>query len=226
MEKSSTTAILIQLAKQGDQQALAELLEKYHSRLRKMVRLRLDRRLHGKVDTAEIVREATDDAARRIDEFQRSANLDFYLWLRLLTGQKLVAIHRHHLGHDQLERQEVSLYRGSLPEATSDALAAQLMGRMAEIPKAVQRAEMQLKIQAALNHLNVMNREVLVLRHFEHLSNAQTAAVLDIGEATASRRFIAAIKRFTEHLKTVPGCVIPGFGEDVDHKDRLQDAKQ
>ncbi len=212
MENSSDINVLIQLAKQGDQQALADLLEKYGSRLRKMVRLRLDRRLYGKVDASEIVREATEDAAGRIGEYKRSFNTDFYLWLRLLTGQKLIAAHRRHLGQQQRQGHEVSLYRGALPEATSDALAAQMMGHMAEIPEAAKRAEMQLKIQEALNRLDALSREVLVLRHFEHLSNRETAAVLDIAEATASRRFIVAIKRFREHLHGIPGFGgVPGF---------------
>ncbi len=116
---------LVQLADQGDQDALSVLLSRYRDRLRKMVQLRLDRRLYGRVDASDIVQEATIEAARRLSDFAESRPMGFFLWLRQLTVQKLIDTHRHHLGAQKRSAaKEVSLYRSAMPEATSVALAA------------------------------------------------------------------------------------------------------
>jgi RNA polymerase sigma-70 factor (ECF subfamily) len=132
--------------------------------------------------------------------------MDFFVWLRQLTGQKLIDLHRHHLGTLKRDAaQEVSLYRKSMPEATSMALAAQLLGQMTTPTQAAVRAELQIKVQEALNSLDPVDREVLVLRHFEHLSNSETAAALGISKSAASKRFIVALKRLKELIHSIPG---------------------
>ena len=92
-----------------------------------------------------------------------------------------------------------------MPEATTTALASQLLGRLTTPTEAVQRAELQLCVQEGLNSLDPIDREVLVLRHFEHLSNAETAAVLGISKSAASKRFIVALRRLRELLRHVSG---------------------
>ena len=197
---------LIQRAADGDREAASELLGRYRDRLRKMVHLRLDRRLSGRVDASDVVQEATMEAARRLPEYAESRPMDFFLWLRQLAGQKLIDTHRRHLGAEKRDAaQEVSLYRKAMPEATSTALAAQLLGRLTTPTQAAQRAELQFRVQEALNSMDPVDREVLVLRHFEHLSNKETAEVLGIKKSTASKRFIVALKRLKEYLGDVPG---------------------
>jgi RNA polymerase sigma-70 factor (ECF subfamily) len=100
---------------------------------------------------------------------------------------------------------EVSLHRGPMPQATSVSLAAQLLGRFTSVTKAVQRAEMQLILQEAINSMDPLDREILALRHFEELSNVETAEVLGIKPSAASSRHIRAIKRLREVLQKTPG---------------------
>ncbi len=92
-----------------------------------------------------------------------------------------------------------------MPQATSISLAAQLLGRFTSVTRAVQRAEMQLILQDAINALDPIDREILALRHFEELSNEETAQVLDIKPSAASNRHIRALKRLREVLKSTPG---------------------
>jgi RNA polymerase sigma-70 factor, ECF subfamily len=206
MENSQRFDELIQLAAQGDEAAMSVLLSRYRDRLTKMVQLRLDRRLFGRVDASDIVQEATIEAARRLRQYAQTLPMDFYLWLRQLAGQKLIDAHRHHLGAEKRDAsQEVSLYRKAMPEATTTALASQLLGRLTTPTQAVQRAELQLRVQEALNSLDPIDREVLVLRHFEHLSNSETAAVLGISKSAASKRFIVALGRLKQVLNQVAG---------------------
>ena len=190
----------------GDQRALAELFARYRDRLRRMVRLRLDRRLQGRVDASDILQEAYLDVARRAADYAANPTMPPFLWLRLLTGQRLLMVHRQHLGTKMRDvGQEVSLYRGALPQASSVSLAAQLLGRMTSPSLAAVRAEMQLKLQEALNSMDPIDREVLTLRHFEELSNSDTAAVLGLQKAAASNRYVRALKRLKDVLSSMPG---------------------
>jgi RNA polymerase sigma-70 factor (ECF subfamily) len=190
----------------GDPQALAELFARYRDRLRRMVKLRLDRRLQGRVDASDVLQEAYLDVAKRAPEYAANPTMPFFLWLRYLTGQRLLMVHRQHLGARMRDvGQEVSLYRGALPQASSVSLAAQLLGRMTSPSLAAVRAEMQIKLQEALNGMDSLDREVLTLRHFEELSNNETAALLGIQKAAASNRYIRALKRLKEVLSSMPG---------------------
>jgi RNA polymerase sigma-70 factor, ECF subfamily len=198
---AAKTSELLRLASQGDQQALGSLLGIHRERLRLMVHLRLDRRLQGRIDPSDVLQEAYLEAFERFTDYLRAPDMPFYLWLRFITGQKLLVLHRRHLGaHARDARREVSLYRGALPEASSAALAAQLVGHRTTPSQAAVRAEMQIRLQEALNGMNPLDREVLALRHFEQLSNAETARVLGLRESTASQRYARALLRLKDIL--------------------------
>ncbi len=198
---------LLRRALEGEESALAALFDGYRERLRRMIRLRLDRRLSGRVDSSDVLQEAYLDMRKRIAEYARNpAAMPFHLWLRLVTGQRLTDIHRFHLGSQMRDAgQEVSLHRGPFPQANSVSLAAQLLGKMTSASKAAIRAEHKLIVQEALNAMDPIDREVLALRHFEHLSNDETAEVLGLSKSAASNRYIRALKRLKEILSSIPG---------------------
>jgi RNA polymerase sigma-70 factor (ECF subfamily) len=197
---------LLRQAKGGDQHALASPFTQYRARLKRMVRLRLDRRLSGRVDPSDVLQEAFLEVHQRFPEWAGNQELPFFLWLRLVTGQKLTDCHRHHLGTQMRDAgQEVSLYRGALPQASSASLAAHLLGKMTSVTQAAIRAEHKLIVQEALNSMDALDREVLVLRHLEHLTNDETALVLGVRKGTASQRYIRALKRLKEILSSIPG---------------------
>jgi RNA polymerase sigma-70 factor (ECF subfamily) len=205
-DDSTDVQELVRRIAQGDQQALAEAFNRHRGRLRRMVLLRLDRRLQGRVDASDVLQEAYLDIAQRAAEYAAHPTLPLFLWLRLLTGQRLLIVHRQHLRVKMRDvGQEVSLYRGALPQASSVSLAAQLLGRLTSPSLAAMRAEMQLRLQEALNGLDPLDREVLTLRHFEELSNAETAQVLGIRKSAASNRYVRALERLREVLSDMPG---------------------
>lgn len=189
-----------------DPEVLGQVWNTYQDRLRRLVRLRMDRRLQGRIDPSDVLQEAFVDFAARVEEFVRQPDMPFFLWLRFLTGQRLQLLHRHHLGAQMRDAdREVSLHRGPMPQATSVSLAAQLLGRFTSVTQAVQRAEMQMILQEAINGMDPIDREILALRHFEELSNAETAEVLGIKPSAASSRHIRAVKRLREILQKTPG---------------------
>src|SRR5262249_24730954 len=97
-ENSSETVQLLQRAAAGDQASWGALLTRHRQRLRCMVALRLDRRLQGRIDPSDVIQEACLEASVQLADYLRQPTLPFFLWLRLITGQKMVALHRHHLG--------------------------------------------------------------------------------------------------------------------------------
>ena len=94
---SETDQLLRRLAK-GDHRDWGALLERHRQRLRRMIALRLDQRLQGRIDASDVIQEAYLEASTRLEDYLRRPTMPFYLWLRFLTGQKLLELHRHHLG--------------------------------------------------------------------------------------------------------------------------------
>jgi RNA polymerase sigma-70 factor (ECF subfamily) len=124
----------------------------------------------------------------------------------LVVGERLLKLHRHHLGTQMRDAgQEVSIYRGALPAASSAALAAQLLGKHTSPTQAAVRAERMLRLQEALNSLSAIDREVLSLCHFEEMTLAETALALGIEESAAAKRYVRALKRLKAVLATMPG---------------------
>jgi RNA polymerase sigma-70 factor (ECF subfamily) len=200
------TSELLARAKAGNLQALNEIFARHRDRLRRMVDIRLDRRLVARVDPSDVIQDAYLDVARRLEEYLRDPKLPLLLWLRFIVGERLLKLHRQHLGVQARDAgREISLYREALPEASSAALAAQLLGRNTSPTHAAARAERMLRVQDALNNLDPIDREVLSLRHFEQLNRRETAQVLGIEDAAAAKRYIRALKRLKDTLADMPG---------------------
>lgn len=206
MDDSQDLADLLTLAARGEPAAIAELLSRYRKRLKRMVRLRLSRHLRGRLDESDVLQEASLEAARRLPEFLRDRPLPFFLWLRHITGQKLIDAHRRHLGAKMRDAAlEVSLHRGAMPAASSASLAAHLLGQLTSPSQAAIKAEARLRVQEALNAMDPLDREILALRHFEQLSNGEIAETLGMNESTASSRYLRALKKLKDELDRVPG---------------------
>ena len=210
----SEVADLLRRAAAGDGRAVNDLFARHRDRLRAMVRLRLNRRLQGRVDPSDVLQEAYLEVCKGFAQYARAPTLPFFLWLRHVTGQKLIAVHRRHLGARMRDAdRELSLYRGALPQASSASLAAQLLGRLTSASRAALRAELQLRVQEALNGMDPLDREVLALRHFEMLTNSEVAEVLGIKKSAASNRYVRALERLKDVLSGLPGFADLG-GDD------------
>lgn len=189
----------------GDPQALAALFSQYRERLFRMVEFRLDVRLRGRVSTSDVLQEAYLDALKRLPHYQADPDVPFFIWARSVTVQRLIQVHRQHLGAQARDAaKEVSLAVGPSIEASSDKMA-ELMGDLTSPSQAARRVEVVARVREALEHLDPADREVLALRHFEELSNREVAALLGIQAAAASKRYIRAIERLKTTLEQLPG---------------------
>lgn len=204
-ENSDEITNLLQQAGQGDEHALRELFLRHHERLKRMVRLRISRRLQGRLDESDVLQESYLEISKKLSSYIENPEVPFFLWLRKMTGLKLAELHRRHLNTQMRDANlEVSIYRGSLPEVNSMSLAAQLLGQLTSPSQAAFKAEMRLKLQELLNELDPIDREVIALRHFEQLSGDETAEVLGLSKTGASSRYFRAITRLKKMLNQYP----------------------
>jgi len=202
----TTAGDLLDRVRLGDERALAELFSSERDRLWRMVQARLDRRLRGRVDPDDILQEAYLDATRRIAHFASEPSMSFFLWLRLIVGQTLVDVHRRHIEARMRDAgRDVSIARGVAPGASSASLAGQLVAHMTSPSHAAMRAEMEAQLGLAIDSLDPIDREVLVLRHFEELTNGEVAETLGIQVKAASIRYVRAVARLKAILVRFPG---------------------
>ena len=204
-EAESSQIEQIRRAAEGDSDAWARLIEPQRERLRRMVALRLDRRLAGRVDASDVIQEAAIVAVRELPNYLLKPDLPFFVWFRTLVGQAICLHHRIHLGVKSRDAgREVRIYDCPIPGASSAALAAQLLGRDTRPSVAAMRAERQLRLQEALDSLDPIDREVLVLRHFEELSAGEAAAALGIERSAAGQRYLRALRRLKGLIGSSP----------------------
>jgi RNA polymerase sigma-70 factor (subfamily 1) len=183
----------------GSEEALAEVFSHYRERLRRIISFRLDYRVAGRVSDSDVLQETYIAAAKRLNHFSKHQEMPAFLWLRLLVGQQLTDLHRQHLQAEMRDvRREVSLQPNAPSPHTSMAIAAKLVGQMTAVSEIVARAERIERLEATLNQMDPIDREVIALRHFEELSNVETAKVLGIERAAASKRYIRAMSRLGE----------------------------
>lgn len=191
--------------KTGGQQALADSFSHHQKRLRKMVAFRLDPRLWGRVDPADILQESYLQASQRLAGFLRNPAVPVFIWLRLITTQVLADVHRRHLARKKRDaRLEVPLHGKRGGQGTSISLAAHLIDDVTSPSGAAMREEMQAELYEALDGMDPIDREVLALRHFEDLTNGEVAQVLGLQKSAASNRYVRALKRLRLILKESP----------------------
>jgi RNA polymerase sigma-70 factor (ECF subfamily) len=195
------TEVLLDRLKNGGQQALAEVFAHHRESLRRMIRWRLDRRLSARIDPSDVLQEVYIDAVQRVGGYLDKPSMPVSFWLRLLTGRRLLELHRQHLGARMRDASlEISLEYGHWPPVNPDCLAAYLTGSLTSPSQAAMRAEKETRLVEALGRMDPIDREVLVLRHFDELSNDEVAELFGIRKAAASHRYVRALERLREIL--------------------------
>ena len=185
-----------------DKSELNEVFANHRDRLKRMIDLRMDRRLAGRVDASDIIQESFIEAADRYDEFiDKDEGVSVFVWLRFLTVQKLNQVHRRHMEvKARSVKREVSVQADGFPEASSIYLAAFLADSMTSPSQAVAKKEAQARLLEQLEEMSPADREILALRHFEQLSNAEAAEVIEISQDACYRRYVRALKRIRTEI--------------------------
>jgi RNA polymerase sigma-70 factor, ECF subfamily len=193
-EDSSQTSRLLDAAAQGDRRAVEQLIEVHRNYLRKIIDLRMDDALRVRVDPSDVVQETQLVACQRINDFLKRRPTSFRIWLRRKALEQLVDLRRRHiLAEKRSVRREYTLSNRS-----SMAIARSLMYRPPS--EQTHRQEAGRQVREAIASMSVIDREVLLLRHVEELSNAESAEVMKVDPATASQRYGRALRRLRDAL--------------------------
>lgn len=198
------TEDLLARAREGEGQAVERLLDAHRDPLRRIISLRLDPALAARVDASDIVQDVLLEAHRRLEEYLRNPHMPFRLWLRHIAKDHVIDAHRRHrLAQRRSLDREQPLVPAVLADHSSLELAAQLLDQERTPASAAIHRELQKKLDTAIADLEDDDREVILLRHREQLSNQQVAETLGLSEAAASMRYLRAIRRLRAAL--LPG---------------------
>lgn len=202
---SSETQELLARATDGDAAAVNALLERHRAALRRMVDLRLDRGVQRRVDASDIVQDVLVEASRRLPEYLQGRSLPFHLWLRHIARDRLIDAYRRHRGaaRRSTDREQYLGAVVSADESALDLLAQLGDGQLTPAAAATQR-ELLERFQTAVEALDEPDREVILMRHFELLSNQETAEALGLTAPAAGMRYLRAMRRLRVLLDEGP----------------------
>ena len=191
---STETQELLNSARAGDSAARNALLERHREALRRMVAMRMDPVLGRRLDASDIVQDVLIEAHRRAPDYLKNPQLEFGLWLRQIARDRVIDAYRRHRGAARR-----SVDRKQAPPQFADQsaldLSAVLWDHQATPATHAMAAELQRRFSAALDELDENDREVLVMRHQEQLTNSEVARVLNLSEPAAGMRYIRALRR-------------------------------
>jgi len=195
----NNTQELLDRAREGDERAFQALFQRHRVRLHQVIALRMDRRLAARADASDILQETYLQAFKRLPKYLEQEDMPFFLWLRWIAREKVMALYRRHLGADKraIDR-EIPL----LPADSSAQFVSGVIGAGPTPSQQLAKGELADQLRAALRQLEPGERDLILWRHFEQLSIRETALLLHITEAAAGKRYIRAL----EHLRKLLTC--------------------
>ncbi len=199
MPNSPETQLLLDQARHGDAAAVERLLDEHRGPVRRMIDLRLDPAIGQRLDASDVVQEVLLEASRRLRDYLKKPDMPFHLWLRHIAKDHIIDAHRRHrLAQKRGVDREQALVPAGLADHSSIELAARFIDQELTPASAAIRQEMQRRLHEAIARLDEDDREILLMRHFEQLSNQEAAADLGLTEAAASMRYLRAVRRLRD----------------------------
>jgi RNA polymerase sigma-70 factor (ECF subfamily) len=203
------TQRLLERAQDGDQAAFEALFRRHRARLLQAIALRMDRRVTARVDASDVLQETYLEAFRRLPRYLQEQPMPLYLWFCWLAREKVLALHRRHLG---AEKRAVTHEAPLLPaDSSATFVSAVIAGREPSPSQALAKAELAERLRLALGQLDDEERDLILWRHFEQLSARDMAQLLGISEAAAGKRYLRAVERLRTILLGL-GVSGPGPG--------------
>lgn len=198
--ETEDTKQLLARIRAGDEAAVNALLERHRRSVRQMIDLRMDQVLKRRVDASDIVQDVMIEAHRRLESYLENPAMPFHLWLRQMAKDRLIDAHRRHRGaaRRSMDREQ------PLAAAASSGSAVDLLGQLRDdqLTPAAQATwrELQRRFEDACQQLEATDQEIVVMRHFEQLSNQEAAQALELSPQAASMRYLRAMRRLRELL--------------------------
>jgi RNA polymerase sigma-70 factor, ECF subfamily len=196
------TKELLDQVREGRADAVDQLLDAHREALRRMIALRIDPALARRVDASDVAQDVMLEASRRLQDYLREPSaMPFHLWLRYIALDHIKDAHRRHRQAQRrsLDREQALVPAGLADQSSLD-LAAQFIDRELTPASAAMRQEMERRLHSALAQLDEEDREILLMRHFEQLSNQEVAQILKVSEPAASMRCLRAQRKLRGFL--------------------------
>jgi RNA polymerase sigma-70 factor (ECF subfamily) len=191
---------ILRRARQGDTEAVEQLLGHHRSRLARMVNARMDPRLKARVDPSDVVQDTLAAASRRLPRYLEEQPIPFYPWLRQIAWEQLVRLQERHL---VAACRSVGRERRAAVGVSDESvvmLAERLVGTGTSPTGCAVRRELCGRVQEAMDRLSADDRELLIQRHVEQLSSKEIAALPGISEAAVNMRHMRAVGRMRTTL--------------------------
>jgi RNA polymerase sigma-70 factor (ECF subfamily) len=185
----------------GDQSAVNRLMDRHRDAVRRMIQMRLDQAVSRRVDASDVVQDVLMEASQRLNDYLQNPSMPFHLWLRQLAKDRIIDMHRRHRAAQRrsVDREQNLSGLGSDEQSAAD-LASLLKDAELTPAAAALRKEMEQRFLVALDQLEENDREIVVMRHFEHLGNSEVAEALQLSPPAAGMRYLRAIRRLRELL--------------------------
>ncbi|ADB18698.1 RNA polymerase, sigma-24 subunit, ECF subfamily [Pirellula staleyi DSM 6068] len=199
--ETEQTQQLLDGVKQGDADAVNRLMERHRDSLRRLVQMRLDQKIQRRVDVSDVVQDVLVEANRRIKDYLNNPVMSFHLWLRQIAKDRIIDAHRRHRGSAKrsVDRERPIQVPAGDDRSTME-LAAQICDRQLTPAAAATQHEMAQVVEQAIAKLGDQDCEIIVMRHYEQLSNQEIAQALGLSEPAASMRYLRAVRRLREMM--------------------------
>jgi RNA polymerase sigma-70 factor (ECF subfamily) len=190
------TQVLLDRVRQGDGAAVNGLLERHREAIRRMIDRRMDRAVQRRVDASDIVQDVMIEANRRLGDYLANPTMPFQLWLRHMARDRLIDAHRRHrVASTRSVDREVALPTADGSSDSRPDVLGQFADRELTPAAAATWHELERRFAAAVEQLEDADRQIVLLRHFEHLSTAEAADALGLSKAAAGMRYLRAMRR-------------------------------
>jgi len=196
------TMELLEAARQGNDDAVNQLIDRHRNALRHLVRMRLDRKIQRRVDVSDVVQDVLIEANRRLKTYLENPAMPFHLWIRHIARDRIIDAHRRHRGSAKrsVDREQPMVIPGGFDQS-SIILASQLVDREKTPAAKTMEKELARRVEDAITDLDDVDAEVIVMRHYEQLTNQEIAQALNLTEPAASMRYLRAVRRLRDLIQ-------------------------
>lgn len=196
------TEELLEAVKDGNSDAVNELLNRHRNPVKRLVEMRLDKRVQQRLDVSDVVQDVMMEASTRLSSYLEDPKMAFHLWLRHIAWDHMIDAYRRHRGSAKrsLDREQPILGPVADDRSTMELVVQASDPELTPAAAAAQN-EIARKVEATINELDENDREIILMRHYEHLSNQEVADVLGLQPPAASMRYLRAVRRLRELLE-------------------------
>lgn len=180
-------------------EGLASVFHELRPRLERLIGFRLDRRLQSRIEIADVLQETFITLSTRLADYVQSPAASPMVWMRTIAVQTMIDLQRHHFGQLRSPLRETRVAMSS--NDTSLSIAEFLSAGYTSPSGEVAREEQIQRLRMVMEQLHETDREVLAMRHFEQLSNRETAEALGLSETAASNRYIRAMAHLAKAME-------------------------